>query len=100
MGKLKDNLVALLRGEPLYLRGLIVAGLAAVGVKVGDGTVDTWIGIVAPIVLALIARPSVTPAANPATPTTIAVRPTNGETPADLPPLSLPPIRTITGQKR
>lgn len=95
-----DVVKQLLRGEPLALRAVVVAVLAAVGVKVGDGTVDTWIGIVAPILLALISRHKVTPAANPEIPTTIAVRQTNGEEHAELPPNSLPPIRTLTGTRR
>lgn len=90
----------LLRGEPLALRAIVVAVLAAVGVKVAGGTVDAWIAVVGPILLTLISRHKVTPAVNPAQPTTIAVKQDNGETHADLPPLSLPPVRTITGSQR
>lgn len=95
-----DNVRALLRGEAVYLRGIIVAILAAVGVNVSNGAVDDWIAVIAPIVLALITRPAVTPAVNPAPPSTIAVKPTDGETPAELPPVQLPPILTVTGQRR
>lgn len=90
----------LLRGEPLALRSIVVAVIAAVGWKVAPEQIDAGIAIAAPIVLALITRHKVTPAANPEIPTTIAVHVDNGETPADLPPLSLPPVRTLTGTKR
>jgi hypothetical protein len=95
-----ESLRELLRGEPVYLRGLVIAVLTAAGLKVGEGTVDYWIGVAAPVLLALITRPATTPAVNPAQPTTIAVKQDDGEVPADLPPLALPPVRTITGQRR
>lgn len=95
-----EQVKQLLRGEPVYLRGVIVAVLAAVGVTVSSGAVDDWLAVLAPIVLALITRPATTPAVNPAQPTTIAVKVDNGETHADLPPVQLPPILTVTGQRR
>lgn len=90
----------LLRGEPLVLRGIVVAVLAAVGWKVAPDQVDAAITIVAPLVLALIARHKVTPTENPAVPTTIAVKADEAETPAEQPKVQLPPILTITGQRR
>lgn len=96
-----EELRKLLRGEPLALRGIVLAVLAAGGVKVAPGLVDDIIAIAAPILLVVISRHKVTPAENPAVPTTIAVKPTDGgEEPAELPPMSLPPIRTLTGAKR
>lgn len=88
----------LLRGEPLVLRSLVVAVLAAVGVQVADGTVEAWLAVLAPLVLALITRPAVTPSKNPEVPTTTAVHvDADGvETPAELPPMELPPVRTLT----
>lgn len=95
-----ETIKQLLRGEPLALRAVILAALTAVGVKVSGGTVDAWVAIAGPLLLALIARHKVTPAVNPAQPTTIAVKVVDGEVPADLPPVSLPPVRTLTGGQR
>lgn len=95
-----DNLKALLRGEPVYLRGLVMAVLTLVGVKVTSGAVDDWIAVLSPILLALITRPATTPAVNPAIPTTIAVKDDAEETPAEQPKVQLPPILTLTGQRR
>ena len=95
-----EQVKQLLRGEPVYIRGLIVAVLTAVGVKVSSGAVDDWLAIIAPILLAVITRPATTPSVNPAPVTTIAVKPDEAETPAEQPPVQLPPILTITGQRR
>lgn len=95
-----ETLKAFIRGEPLVLRGVVVAVLTAVGVHVADGTVDSWLAVVTPLVLVLLTRHTVTPAVNPQVPTTIAVKQTNGEEPADLPPVQLPPVRTFTGDQR
>jgi hypothetical protein len=95
-----ETIKQFLRGEPLALRAVVLAVLTAVGVKLSDGTIDAGIAILVPLVLALITRPKVTPAVNPGQPTTIAVKVNNGEEPAELAPVSLPPIRTLTGQRR
>jgi hypothetical protein len=68
--------------------------------QVADGTVDNWIAVVGPILVAVITRPKVTPAVNPGLPATIAVKADDAETPADLPPMALPPVRTLTGKHR
>jgi hypothetical protein len=95
-----ETIKQLLRGEPLAARAIVLAVLTAIGVKVSGGTVDAWVAIASPILLTLISRHKVTPAANPGQPTTIAVKQENGEVPADLPPVQLPPILTVTGQRR
>jgi hypothetical protein len=95
-----EQVKQLLRGEPLMLRGILVAILAGVGVKITDGQAENWIAVAAPIVLWLIGRLATTPAKNPAPPTTIAVKDDEAETPAALPPVQLPPILTLTGQRR
>lgn len=91
-------LAELIRGEPVLLRGIVMAVATLVGVKLSSGAVDDWIAVLSPVVLMLLTRPAVTPAVNPVVPTTTAVHVDEAgvETPAELPPMELPPVRTLT----
>lgn len=96
-----DAVKQLLRGEPAVTRGVALAVLVvAYAAITGSWDKETIGAILLPVLQAFITRPATTPAVNPAPPTTIAVKPNDGEDPADLPPMSLPPIRTITGAQR
>lgn len=100
---MKQAIAELIRGEATYARALLIVGLVAIyAFTVGPGLDwDTLVLFLTPVVQAVITRPAVTPAVNPAQPTTIAVRPDDGgEAPGELPPMQLPPILTITGQRR
>lgn len=85
------------RGEPITLAALVSAITAAVGYPVAPDRVATIITAVVTIVGMFVARKHATSAANPALPTTIAVN--QDGTPADLPPMSLPPVRTFSGKR-
>jgi hypothetical protein len=95
------KLKAVWDGEPVvWISGLIVALASLAGVKWTDGQVQAVIVALVPIVGAVITRAKTTPAVNPTVPTTIAVKPTDGEEPANLPPTSLPAVWTFpTGKK-
>lgn len=90
------KLRAIWDGEPVvWISGLIVALGTLAGVHWTDGQVQAVIVALVPIVGAVITRSKTTPAVNPTLPTTIAVKQTNGEEHADLPPVSLPPVWTF-----
>lgn len=88
MSKLK----AIWDGEPVvWISGLIVALAGLAGVKWTDGQVQALIVALAPLVGAVLTRTKTTPAVNPAVPTTIAVKQTNGEEHAGLEPVGEKP---------
>lgn len=92
MSKLK----AVWDGEPVvWISGLLVALASLAGVRWTDGQVQAVLVALTPIIGAVITRTKTTPAPNPTIPTTIAVKQTNGEEHADLPPASLPPVWTF-----
>jgi hypothetical protein len=96
-----SKLKAIWDGEPVvWISGLIVALGSLAGVHWTDGQVQAVIVALVPIVGAVITRTKTTPAVNPSVPTTIAVRQTNGEEHADLPPTSLPPVWTFPSGTR
>lgn len=99
---MRQAIAELVRGEATYARALLVVGLVAIYVFASGGDLDwdTLVLFLTPVVQAVITRPAVTPAVNPQVPTTIAVKQDNGETPAELPPMQLPPVRTLTGDRR
>lgn len=96
---MSDTLKAWARGEPVTLAALIAAITAAVGYPIASDRVATIVTGVVTVVGLFVARKNTTSAANPVIPTTIAVKPDEAETPADLPPLTLPPVRTFGGKR-
>lgn len=96
-----NRLKAVWDGEPVvWISGLIAALASLAGVHWTDGQVQAVIVALVPLVTAVITRTKTTPAVNPTVPTTIAVRPTDGEEHADLPPVSLPPVWTFPSGTR
>lgn len=94
-----ETIKAWLRGEPVTFAALVAAITAAVGYPVASDRVATIVTGVVTLVGLFVARKHTTPAANPSIPTTIAVKPDEAETPADLPPLSFPPVNTFSGKR-
>lgn len=93
-----ETLKAWLRGEPITIAALVAAVTAAVGYPVAEDRAATIITAVVTVVGMFVARRHTTPAADPRLQTTIAVRPTNGdEEHAGLPPVTTPPVRTLSG---
>jgi len=99
---MRQAIAELIRGEATYARAILILGLVAIYVFATGGELDwdTLVLFLTPVAQAIITRPAVTPAVNPAQPTTIAVKVDDGETPAELPPMQLPPVRTLTGERR